>query len=46
MKKKINFRDIENIEFVGVATTKVVYLGHALTDLGSKISFKNAIKFH
>jgi hypothetical protein len=36
----------ESIEFVGVVMRKVVYLGHALTDLSSKTSFGNIIKFH
>jgi hypothetical protein len=31
---------------VGVAMRKILYLGHALTDLSSKTSFRNVIKFH
>jgi hypothetical protein len=33
MENWLNFRDIENSEFVGVAMRKVVYFVHALRDL-------------
>jgi hypothetical protein len=52
IKKKVNamffpyFGDIENFEFVGVVVRKIGYLGNALTDLSSRTSLRNVIKFH